>query len=513
MGRESVMYSAYTLVNGISRKEMKEPKHVDIIENALNRVWAYEGLYQNETEDLREVRLDIESAAEGDANELSAYFRKLYPDDFKECPTAWGIIYTMYNRMIALGEGKEVEPATGSVVDETPEEPVTEASDKNIINKEANDMADKNTTMKNLSQMEEGINPTEDVVVRPTGQSSADNAQAASALVNNDKVARLNFTKNAKIKNVVVAKPTVDKILAKGAETTGTVKDIDAVMAKVAKAAGIDPNAEPLVATKCTTPEEAAKAVAMYEKLRRIKHGANETFDIYVGKGAGTIKGYEIVPENGVGSELYLTQNFMTLLITKSAGFLAFAEGEDQVQIKSVEAKDTNTNGESGQVSKKKKSKANPYAGVSALRFTDRKAAIDKAICQMHTTSEVKNDGGLKSKDSFKFFRDTQKEDGSFKTGTYRLPLIADQFVLATEQRFIDANFGDGTRGVGQKTEPISINDTDAMKDMMDEIAAVVADATSMGVAGEFFNKVRQEADKIKAAGREDAMAAVEGAE
>ena len=99
-GNKEAIEMAYASVNAVRKEDIKKEEHQKIISSALSDVWSYSGLFEKETEDLRETRLGLDGPENGEAGELSGHFIKLYPELKKL--SAWEVIFTMYNKLKGL---------------------------------------------------------------------------------------------------------------------------------------------------------------------------------------------------------------------------------------------------------------------------------------------------------------------------------------------------------------------------------------------------------------------------
>ena len=496
---------AYCNVNGITKAEVKNAEHQQIISTALTDVWTYEGLYEGENDALRDKRLDLESPASGNVTDLAQHFKELYPDELSG-QVGWAVIFIMYNKLKGSKLGQEAsEPKVEEEVVSTQSD---EGSSENKTNKlkEATTMA--NVTEQNLSSLEQldqdlQTNNESDVNVGTNLPASGDMKAAyavAQQKYQDEQKERLAFTKNSKVTEFVLAKPAAVKIAVDGENAKGIIGDVDKVFADFCKKAGVEYDAAGNPSFTNVTPDSFDAARAMYDALKAAKEDPGKEFDVYFSKSNGTIKGYKFVDDKGGAGTYIKVQDMIDIIINKAFGIITTPVKGVQLQI--CKARRQSTNGKKGKGTQKAKDKQG-YAGIASIRVSEKKAALEQMGSFWKEIDEKNTDmlPGMKSDMSIRYYRDVTEGDDEKKVGTWRIPLKVKQYKLEIKDKAKE-ELGTGVSAVGAGAVAINVDDENAMKNLMNDLTEIAAMAAVRGLGGEnsAFGEIRKAAEAKVAA-------------
>lgn len=509
----------YCAVNMITDKsEVNKSEHQKIINGALMDVWSYQGLFKGETEETKAKRLALSSPKEGSVTELAQHFKGLPGTAYEFATPSWFVIFTQFNQMNESKEGSasSVETTSESLhVDSSDRgtqritESSVDSSDKNNSTEGEKEMAENSATIQQLMEAEERANAgyaevaakTEGtgVETKPVQSSAAMKAasEAAMAHLEKERAERLAFSKSAVVKKIVWAKQPAEKILVEGEKAQGTIANPDAVYKTFEEK--FDPakgdNGE--ITFKGAKPgmENQQRAMDLYNAIQAAKADPNKKFEAYVTKNLGTPKGAIISLPNGT-EEVYSRKSITQLLLDKSAGFVKASDPNIEIRVSKAQPKRQKPTGAKtvGNVREEKKSN-DVFRGVLTLQFVNVKEAYETmAVFHREMTGETENGKGIKSKLSASYTRAAKTTSGDPQYGTWRIPLVTQQYKLTVKDSKLQQVFGDGTT-VGQRATPTDVNDEKAMADLFTELSGIQAQLAINNVGGEgsLMDKIRED--------------------
>lgn len=513
----------YCAVNMITDKaEAAKPEHQKVINGALMDVWSYQGLFKGETEELKAKRLALSSPKEGSVTELAQYFKGLPGTPYEFATPSWFVIFTQYNQMNELkgdsassvettSESRHVDSSDRGTQRRT--ELPDNSSDKNNSTEGEKEMAESvssNATMDQLMAVEQRANEgyaevaaktdSTGVETKPVQSSAAMKAasEAAMAHLEKEKAERMAFSKGATVVKIVWPKQPTVKILVDGEAAQGTIANPDAVYKTFEEKFDPAKGEDGVITFKGAKPgmENQQRAMELYNAIQAARNEPNKKFDAYVTKNLGTPKGAIIALPNGT-EEPYTRKSITQLLLDKSAGFIKAANPNIEIRVAKAQQKRQKPTGAKtvGNVREEKKKSSDVFRGVLTLQFVGVKEAYEKiAVFHREMTSDKENGKGIKSNLSASYVRAAKTSSGDPQYGTWRIPLVTEQYKLTVKDAKLQQVFGDGTT-FGQKATPTDVNDEKAMAELFTELSGIQAQLAINNVGGEgsLMDKIRED--------------------
>ena len=481
------MRMAYKRVFGVAEKELNKKSHTSIMENAIIDIRNYAGLFDGESQELAEKRHAIDSVEKGNATDIVAYFKKLYPEDFKKSSN-WDVVYIMYSRMDL---SSPAEPVRSNVEDTA--EPVTDDSNKLTQTNNSSSREKENKKMAvsldEARKQAQGATVTQGSNVKPNDNIS----QAARDAVRDEKTslqAKSQGTTATKI--CLSTRPLVQRCVAED-KAVGVIpeKCWDKTYGTFKEKLGYVESTDTF--TKLADGfEEAARN--MLQMLKAAKEDPNYTIAINKSKSTGTVKAIKLQKTDNT-EQFYTKDQVRDFLLHETLGYIATTVPNTDVHI----AKGRKVSG------KKPSDKAvnigdlNNLNDIVILKFCNRndfQANGANVVYWKENLTEHKLTPGVKSELAVKFHPKNAPE----KTQTYRLPLWCDMYeTVATDEELI-ALLGKGNKTIGQQVA-FDFNSEDAIKGAMEQLAEIRALVASSAVG----NDVQSEDIRAKATAAEKA--------
>ena len=380
-------------------------------------------------------------------------------------------------------------------------------------------MAETNTSLDALNQIQKELETGADMVTtgdnKPSvGASGKATGAAAVKAIEETKMARIKFSKAATVDKIVMAKPVMSKVLVEGDQAQGKVANPDTAMASFIKRTGAVPGPDGIQFTNVPVDQvEAAKK--MYDILVAAKESPETKVPAHVSKSNPTLKGIHLIENKSAAGAYEKKHQAIETIMEKAASVLKTPV--DGLQIMVAKARSTTSTGSKGTGAKKVKDE-NKFSGIATLRFTMKTGDIlDTSIVEYWKSVKKENvvqKGGVKSAAAVKYYKEQTDAKGDKKVGTYRIPLITDQYELVVTGDLVQ--LGDGSSsGAGFGTlAPINLDDSKAVESMLKSLAEItsVMAQDSAFENDAYVASIRQEADKADEA-NEAAQAAAIGAE
>lgn len=533
----------YRQVNNISSAEMSKPEHQLRMQKALEMLWKYEGLYPNETEELRKIRVGLEGPANDEALELAEHFKKLYPGEY-DSMSGWTTIYTLYNRMKDLlskgveevSEANAAEGTDGSGTDvasaaevEKPKTQVeVQSSDINTNNKILNkEKENKVMANKNLNESLGKIDDLADETIKALGSNADDieslgsdieqgakpsdasgaTLDAARKVVQEAKEDRIQFTANSQITKIIFNSQKAVLRCVDGENAKGRIAEPAKRLQDFMTKLGVVEDKETGVVTfKNVVDGYEGAAREIYDILKSAESNPDAMYEVMFGKGLGSIKGVVLKRADSKESAVTTIPSLTNFLMTKTVFCVNSIVNGIQAKIGEARTTTSKSTAKPG----KPKAADNAYKGTAVIRWANR-ADIENHSELIEYYKEINKDKhefkkGLKSKLSCKY-KNTAKVDanGNPRVVTYRIPLEVDQYETVITSDEMKAVWPEGM-GVGHVEQPVDIADNAAMQAYMDEVMKIVAKAAEKNVGGEMFDQIREMAESSKnASDAEDA--------
>ena len=455
----------YSKVFGISHDEALKSEYKADAEKAVYAVWLRKEPFEGETKKQAKERWMLLSPEEGNIQELSTHFVKVFPEAFNNAHP-WEIIFEMYKRMKLAGE-------------------VPESSDIKLFKEDIN-MSQNLENLEKLNQKLEGdakaasdFTPTEGNMPS-SGTVTPQTMDAARDVFGKQMKTRIAYAKKTVASKIVLTKPAQIEVLVNGANSTGTIKDVADVETKFVKKTGMTFEGSEMV-FKNIPVDQYDDAKKMYAAIQEAKGDPEKEFPVFFSNATPSIAGIELV-EDGAKAKFIKKEDAVRTIIDKSAKMLRTPVSGLQIVLQKVTQRQNNGTKGAGAV----KSKGNPFAGVVSMRFTQKMADVVennnivvyyKAIDKSKQSKEV----GPKSDLKVKYYGKTLTADGDKKLLTYRMPLEAVQYALvATPGMEVFES-----QRLGGNTTPavIDLNDANAIEDIKAQLTEIAAIASARGGA------------------------------
>ena len=505
--KQVVKLQAYCACNNVSKSDLKLPEHKQVIDNALRELQMYDRLFEGETETMRLDRYDLPVDDNDDPSALASYFTELYPEDFSNIPSRWGVIFTMYNRMKGSKTSEVEETGIGSVLVEAKEEVKDRSDIKNKELKEKERMANQaeidaawNEMNENMETALEGTSIQMGEGATPKDVDSSSITEATAALLGEEQEARKIYSANSKVIAPVLSRPKKEDVLVEGKEATGVPMSTkyDDIIEKIIEKAGVkvDEGTGVVTATNCKTPDDAKAALQMYQMMQDLKDHKEVVFKVYMSTAVGSFLGFYF-QEAGEDAPKYVTKD--TLLkntVEKGIGLVSSTIPSVQGQIKNVISAERNAKRVADRSRSNKQQK--DYAGMVTLRWTSKEDLLSNAqYLQEIVGDEVKEDAqGYKSDLKFKYVAERDDKGNPVKYGTYRIPLTAKARVLKALDQAKTAVFGvPGDRATGP-IDKIDMNDAKQVTGIMNDLATLLS-LSAAESSSEFAGRVRERAAQM----------------
>ncbi len=492
-GNKEAIEMAYASVNAVRKEDIKKEEHQKIISSALSDVWSYSGLFEKETEDLRETRLGLDGPENGEAGELSGHFIKLYPELKKL--SAWEVIFTMYNKLKGLN----------SLYTEISNKKENQEGERNMVGTQV--IPDLEELSKKIE--DEGVDKfinNNSNVAETDDESTKAQKEASKENIEHTKDNRIAFSTNAKIEKVVVAPPSAVDVCVGGMEAKGVLFDPQKAMETFIKKTGLIENEDGKISfTKVpNSPIDREAALKMYQEIKQAIADPTKEFEIHFSKSLGTVKGFIWLDNTKDAAPSPKTSNEMkTIMLGYSCGFLNFSGKDVQIHTKKVNRKNKGSaeKGSGTNKTEEKIERNKNREGVVTISFTDRATAFDKY--GIYHKDIVKGEeeirGGLKTEMSCVYLRDPKNGETESKRSIFRLPLKVKQYKLEVRDNDL-LYFGTG-EGINKKLEMIDVHNEQALKKQLNELAELAALAASQGLGeeGSPLAEIRKRASAIDA--------------
>lgn len=442
---------AYCKVFGVTEAELSDKQHQTVLNNVLLDIAYSSKLYEKETERGMASRLAMDGPANGEVADIALYFKELYPE--LKSKTSWEVLFEIYKRMNGKSESLDL-------------------SDRNYDLGGTTDMS--SVAMDELLKMEQETLGAD--VKGGSAPSAETNTVAVSAVkdeLSKQKADRMNLSKKAVVKSIVIAKPMAKDILA-DEKPVGKIASVDKAkeyFGKFCEKVGAhESNGE--VTFDNINASQTLEAMAMYNALKEATVNADKEFDVYVSTSTGTIKGYSFAENDAEKGNYITSQQMLDTLMTRSAGGFYFPDKAYQVRYQKATRKP-----QAGKKGKGTSSNKNAYSGIVTVAIANRKGAMDKfQEYYKKTTDEVAETTGFKSNMSVKYIREKQDGDNAVKYGTFRIPLVtrAKKLVVASDE--LAAAFPESAGGLRQ-IEPVDIN---KFEDILGDFSQILAQAAAV---------------------------------
>lgn len=513
----------YKKINNLTEEECMLPEHQQVIQNALVDVWQYSGLFDNETEELKDKRLKMSGPKNGEVSDLAKHFRQLYPRELKGL-MGYSVVFWVYNRMNALksavttGSSTNVSDKDTVTVEETEGISILENSAENgasdITNNnrknEKEDMIMSQVAQEQLNALTEQLNgeqqepassepisnsntkPKDDGIAKPNNDNMT---KAANKIVEQNKQERELNSQNVKITKVIFAKRPLEERLVDGEKAKGVIKadKIASVLANFEKKFGVSEEDGTVKFLYAVDQEEARK---VYEALLSAQTDPSKEFDVYCGNGSGTFRG--VRRTDAENKEIIENKdNLLKFILTKTAAYINTTK--EGVQFRTRSIRETKLAKSDEKLEKlQKEHKKISLQDVVMLQIVGRKDLVDdKKMIEYVTEKDVdvkSTQAGAKSNLSAKYFA---REGDAFKMSekykdkkierTYRIPLEAEMYGEKAVKELSDA-FPDRS---ANKTVDYRENGTDLNK----ELSEMLLRCAQWDLDGDLFAQLRNEAN------------------
>lgn len=502
MASNNSVVAAYCEVFHVKRSEVKKPVHTNRIKEALKAVWAYDGLFEGETELDGERRRELESPALGEYTELGEYLKGISNSEDLLTKTNYEVVFAFYKRMIDAGEasksGNDTEPASVITEEEVKEAETAptqnESSDnKNTFNKEANIMADKQSAIEMLEGIETKLQ--NGAVATPEAAADKLTVDSTRTVLNSEAKERAVNTTNTKVQKFILSQQPASERVVGGVGATGTltVEGAKKALQKFIVNFGVNEQPDGTVTFSKCLASDVDKAKEMYDVLKAAANGKEQTLKANVSTNKGAVIGYTVIGPNGTPEAPMTPEKMTEYLLNKTLGLLK-AETNADVEVHMASAKSDAKPAGKGKGSKKevKKSKY-----ISSVR--NRKALPDTAY---DYRSVIKADGKDEMKDGIKSELCAKYDSG--RTGkndkpifsTYRIPLKTLQHELVVQEDY--DKLRTGKSGVGAFV-PTDFNNATWQETQLNAMAGIIAAGIANADDSEVANKIRQVLGEAKA--------------
>lgn len=494
-------------------------KNIRVMENALQDIWSYSGLFRNETDEGRKYRIGLESPAEGGLGEITEYFRKLYPNELKGFPQ-WQTVFWVYKQMKSSALSDAGEVGTASATDAQPQQ--ADVSDNKINQSKVKERRDM-TNEEFMSKINDGESGGSDgrVAVEnrlaqltsqatQTGypgltsgsgadpQTSEAYSSAAKDVLKGSYDVRLAKSQSTVAARLVFSGRQLKERCFQAENTKGTVNPdkIDEFISKFKEKAGYEQVAG-AVTWRNVPAVEIENANAVLQALEEAKANPDKQFDVNFGNATyGSIKAFYVKGAGKEGQDMYMKyDDLKDYIINNTLGGIATVA--DGSIIKMVPVKVRNNKKSSSQKSISTEDERQQWANT--LRIQNRaKLLDDKSVIMYHkeiNKNSHKEQPGAKSVLSCKYYGKSVGADGNKKLVTYRIPLMVDMYVSQVVDKDLEGLLGDGSSAIGRNSMPEYLTNEDTQKKMYDNLLSIIANCAADGKhTSELFESIRAKA-------------------
>lgn len=480
-----VAKQAYAAVFGVSVADAGKGEHKQRIASALEEVIGYPNLLPGETEDGRNERLDMDNPAVAD---VAFYISTLDPTKY-ESLNSWETVFTMLKSIDEHEDAGVVEEVSGTVTNTIEEkeantsESSSEESETSEDNTQMNEAAEAvSSENKNISKedskmaknvLEEEVNNMKQAGadalfgdnkggVLPEGPDQQAALDAFQEAYNATKDQRIAVSRNARISQVILAKPNNKEVYVEGEAAMGTVADIAEAEDKFMTQTGckVDPETGN-VTFDLVPPSQLDNAKEMYDLIQKVKADPETKIAVGTSDSIGTLRGFRYVsPDNK--SELKDKKEIEDILFYDAWNVLII-DKEAGLQLYLTSAKKKNNTAE-GRGNGAERDSKNPYAGITTLGISDRKTACSKFgvyVKQVMKDKPTIVKSGAKSKLSVKFYKPGKFKKNStteLQQGTFKLNLKVEQYKLECTDQDLKDKFDSATTSY----TPVDVDTLDA---------------------------------------------------
>lgn len=400
------------------------------------------------------------------------------------------------------------EEMAESIVEEPREEHLTELSsdDENIIQtKEKQEMAENMNPINAVDELKReltggspltGVSPNVEEKVVSQGIK-----QASLATLKENQKDRLNWAKNAKVTAIQVVDIDRAKLLVKGAESTGKIKDPQSVFSKFEKAVGLKKDEESGVVTFTNVHGmlDTEKAQQMYELLLKAMEDPSFRVPVLVPKESQPQKkGVTLVEPDGK-ERMIKWADLPSEIMTNGTGFVEVKSkiAETQIYLKMATAKN-------------RKAATKNY--VQSLGH-GKEVLKDPSVAQniREVTKNVTREGSnFKSALSVPYTTSIPKDNGDgWKKGNFHLSLSdVEQLEVITLPKFVDL-FASVRGSQARYVNTSDIKALEASLNDFAELLAVEAASSKSTLPKTLLEKIENTGDQIDAANTAKQMGAV----
>ena len=501
--RLTAAQTAYCRVNLVSAEDVELPEHVAIISNALERLWQYDGLYPNETDDLQVKRFELETPAAGEVTELAEHFREL--DDNLAGLSRWDVIFTMFNRLENLSkvekssEEKNINNEKENFkMANSAEQVLMEAENEGReMETDVNNLLAGATLGKSIKQTNTGAEP----------EAVSNEARiAAEKFVEDQRNSRVYQSVNAKITQVVFSSPNPVNKAVDGEDAFGFIKEPKIALQTFLKKTGGKVVDGVLTFSNLIAGYED-DAREMYEALNKAVSDSEHRLKAHVTSGTPSIKGGFLKKGGKDTSEVISNAELREFLLHETMTQITTAS-DTVVKLKSLSVdKDTGT------PLKKAVNSKDASKGIYSIQWSGRKTLAENSniiVYFREKTDGVEPLPGLKSEMFVKYVQKKKKDEETGEVtvvpGTYRIPLMVDQYVLKVTNEELIKKFGDGSSAVGRVDTPIDFSNPQDLEKAEGDLASILAVVAESNITGEDFDKIRAVMADLKEKADKDAV-------
>lgn len=491
----------YCEVFGVKKEHVKKQRHQQIIQNALVKVWSYDKNYPNETDEQKELRLELDGPASGEVAALATALRSI-PGWEKISGSPQHVIFEVYKRMKFTEESNvtEDEPASLATVSTETDSDVNSDTQNNFItSKEDIEMENQKDVLDQLQKMEREMNAGagKDIVADTNlPKASAATKKATQDLVQKQQAERISVTKNARVENLVFAQPPAADRAVKGVDAVGTIEDPAKALKSFKEKFGVHVDENGVVTFKRCWEGYEDQARQIYDILVAAEGGANEAIKAHVGTGTGSLLGFRYITEQGGTSTLVNVKDMISYIMNNAAGLLQTVNPEIQVQLTAARNSTTRNNAGAGTGSAAKTAKAKSVASLKVPGKANAANVPGFVVYNKELTDEVVEQRGFKSEIAAKYVSKNKDADGEDKPQTYRIPLLVPQYKVEQVNDEMKEKFP--VRSITD-SKIIDITSDDAIKAQIDGMISLISSAIANNEAlGGLGDEIRKSAVAVE---------------
>ncbi len=529
---------AYKRVFSVSKKDLSLPEHIDVMENALRRVWEYPKCYPQESEELMDARHDMECPSDEEYNRLATHFKEIYPDDFKKM-LGYEIIFAMYQRLLELeGSGEVIKDNHNEDRMKEPESSNdTDKGDSDISNK-TNNKEKENAfmTTKTRGKVNEleglaesianGMSPDtektldaidklskdsisalgEDITTgnedKSTAEPKTSTITASQEQIRKNEKERMENSKLMRIEKFVVAAPKAKERLTvnvdEGAQAMGIVSNPQKALATFVSKFGVKADgAGGYIYEKAGDGQNEAAAKLHAILLAAIDKPETQV-EAHVGEAVPTLKGGYMFT-GGTEKQLMTTKEIINILVTKTFGQVGTMDQNSKAGISYVmRNKNVKTSDANGARTNQKSQVKTPSV---SLAIQNRKDLLENEGNVIYVKERDPNtkvvERGFKSEVCAKYKTDDLNSKNVKIERTYRIPLLVEQWKTEPKDPAIKAKFASSTK-VGEVVMP-DLNSEEGQKAQFVKLAQALAYLAETDTdSDESFKEIANMANGVK---------------